>query len=329
MKVMHAVPALALGLLAAGAWAQEEAPAPEGEKVVITGQRPGPGLWKVSKGDHVMYVFGDYAPLPAKMDWRSHEVEAILAKSQEYLPKPDFGISVGLWGGLKMLPFAIGYKDNPDGAKLVDVLPAETYDRWQVLKAKYIGKDSGIERERPMFVAETLYRKGLEKNGLTMRTGVAEKIHKIAQQYKVKTTSSSFHMELENPGQALKAFKNSPGADTACFAKTVDKLESDLDAMRVRANAWAVGDMSKITSLSFAEREEACKEAVKANDAFKSNEKLVQAEKDIGRKWLENAERALAANSTTFAVLSLARILDPKGPLAELQAKGYKVEAPE
>lgn len=329
MRVKHAVPALAFSLLAASAWAQEEAPAPEGEKVVITGQRPGPGLWKVSKGEHVMYVFGDYAPLPTKMDWRSHEVEAILAKSEEYLPKPSFGISVGGWGALKMLPFVVGYKNNPDGAKLVDVLPAETYDRWQVLKAKYIGKDSGIERERPMFVAETLYRNGLEKNGLTTRTFVADKINKIAQQYKVKTTSSSIDTELENPGQALKAFKNSPGADTACFAKTVDNLESDLDAMRVRANAWAVGDMAKITSLSFADRDEACNAAIKANDAFRSNEKLVQAEKEIAGKWLANAERALAANNTTFAVLSLARILDPKGPLAELKARGYKVEAPE
>lgn len=323
------VSVVALSLLVGTAWAQEETPAPEGEKVVITGQRPGPGLWKVSKGEHVMYVFGDYAPLPLKMEWRSHEVEAILAKSQEFLPKPGLGISVGWWGGLKMLPFAIGFKDNPDGGKLVDVLPAETYDRWQVLKAKYIGKDSGIERERPMFVAETLYRNGLEKNGLTTRTFVADKINKIAQQYKVKTTSSSIHTELDNPGQALKAFKNSPGTDTACFAKTVDTLEADLDAMRVRANAWAIGDMSKITSLNFAEREEACKDAFTKNDAFKSNEKLVQAEKTIAGKWLANAERALDANDTTFAVLSLARILDPKGPLAELKARGYKVEAPE
>ena len=33
--------------------------------------------------------------------------------------------------------------------------------------------------------------------------------------------------------------------------------------------------------------------------------------------------------AVTFAVLPLVRLLDPKGPLAELQAKGYKVEAPE
>jgi len=327
--VKRTIAAAALILLAGAAWAQEEAPAPaaETEQVLIVGQRPGPGLWKISKGDHVLYVFGDYAPLPVKMDWRSHEVETIISKSQEYLPKPAFGIQVGFWGGLKLLPSVIGFRDNPDGAKLVDVLPAETYDRWQVLKEKYIGKDNGIERERPMFAAETLYKKGLEKNGLTMNTEVFSRLDKLAKQYKVKTTSSNLDMEMEDPGKTLKAFKKSSVNDTDCFAKTVARLESDIDAMRVRANAWAVGDMSKITSLSFADREESCKDAVINNDVFK--EKLKDVTATLQKNWVANAERALDANNTTFAVLSLHQILNPKGPVAEMKAKGYKVEAPE
>lgn len=327
--VKRTIAAAALCMLAGAAWAQEENPAPaaDTEQVLIVGQRPGPGLWKVSKGDHVMYIFGDYAPLPVNMDWRSQEVESIMAKSQEYLRKPEFGMSVGFWGGLKMLPSIFGAMNNPDGAKLVDVLPAETYDRWLVLKAKYIGDDSSIERERPMFVAETLYKKGLEKNGLTKSTGVYVRLEKLVQQYKIKTTSSNFEMELEDPAQALKDFKRSPGTDTACFVKTVDRLESDLGAMRSRANAWAVGDMSKIASLDFADREESCKDAILNNDAFKSRLKDVMA--TLKQKWVANAERALDKNDTTFAVLALQSILDPKGPVAELKDKGYKVEAPE
>ena len=327
--VKRTIAAAVMCLLAGAAWAQEETPAPaaDTEQVLIVGQRPGPGLWKVSKGDHVLYVLGDYAPLPIKMDWRSSEVEAILAKSQEFLLKPELGVSVGFWGGLKMLPFVIGFKNNPDGGKLVDVLPAETYDRWLVLKSKYIGKSNDIERERPMFVAETLYSKGLEKNGLTMHTGVYAKLDKLARQYKIKTTSSDLDMELENPSQTLKAFKNSAGTDIACFARTVEHLEVDIDAMRARANAWAVGDMSKIASLDFADREEACKDAVLNNEAFKS--KLQNVTATLQKNWVANAERALEANSTTFAVLSLHQILNPKGPVAELVAKGYKVEAPE
>ena len=326
---MKVISALAFSLLAANAWAQEDAQAPEGEKVVITGQRPGPGLWKVSKGEHVMYVFADYSPLPVKMDWRSHEVEAILSRSQEYLPKPVFGLGLSFWGKVKALPLAFGFQDNPDGAKLIDVLPAETYDRWLVLKAKYIGKTDAIERQRPLFVAEKLYRSGLEMNGLTTRTTVTETIGKLAQQYKVKTTSSNVQDDLEDPYQTIKAFKNSSGTDVNCFAKTVDRLESDIDALRTRANAWAVGDMAKIASMDFGRREEACKEAFTKNPAFKSNVQLQKMEQTLWNKWISNAQHALDANDTTFAVLSLHNVLDAKGPLAELQAKGYKVEAPE
>ncbi len=136
--VKRTIAAAALCLLSGAAWAQEESPAPaaDTEQVLIVGQRPGPGLWKISKGDHVLYVFGDYSPLPVKMDWRSQEVEAIIAKSQEFLLKPAFGVSVGFWGMVKMLPSAFSFKNNPDGKQLIDVLPAETYDHWQVLKAK-------------------------------------------------------------------------------------------------------------------------------------------------------------------------------------------------
>lgn len=62
--------ALCLALCAAApAFAQEAPPAPAPaasvtnlESVVVSGVVPGPGLWKVSKGDHVMYVLGTLSP---------------------------------------------------------------------------------------------------------------------------------------------------------------------------------------------------------------------------------------------------------------------------
>src|SRR5512141_1499781 len=51
--------------------------------VVVKGSLPGPGLWKVSKDDHVMWVLGISAPLPAQMTWKTQEVEKLLSGSQE------------------------------------------------------------------------------------------------------------------------------------------------------------------------------------------------------------------------------------------------------
>jgi len=43
-----------------------------------------------------------------------------------------------------VLPHAIGFKKNPDGARLRDLLPADVYARWLLMKAKYIGADEGM-----------------------------------------------------------------------------------------------------------------------------------------------------------------------------------------
>ena len=163
-------------LLSAPAWSQTEAPpAVEArpDTVLVVGQRPGPGMWKISKGDHVLWVFASYAPLPEKMQWRSQQVEAIIAQSQLYLSPPTLGASVGVWGGLKMLPHVVGMRKNPGGAKLRDVVAPDVYARWRVLKEKYgVGDDA--ESERPVFAAETLYRAGLKHAGLATSDEVSK-----------------------------------------------------------------------------------------------------------------------------------------------------------
>src|SRR5690242_7710009 len=51
------------------------------DEVVVSGEQPGPGLWKVTKGSHTLWILGTLTPLPQKMTWRSREVERVVAKS--------------------------------------------------------------------------------------------------------------------------------------------------------------------------------------------------------------------------------------------------------
>jgi hypothetical protein len=48
----------------------------------------------------------------------------------------------------------------------------------------------------------------------------------------------------------------------------------------------------------------------------------------LRESWLKTAEKALAANTSTFAILEMGDILGPKNYLADLQARGYTVESP-
>src|SRR3546814_747050 len=74
--------------------------------VVVSGALPGPGLWKVTKGDHVLWVLGTQAPLPKRMQWRSARVEDILAQSQEVIHAPVMGLTVQAGGFFRSLMLA-------------------------------------------------------------------------------------------------------------------------------------------------------------------------------------------------------------------------------
>jgi hypothetical protein len=329
------LPTICLLLPLTAALAQEAAPpapteeaVPEPETILLVGQRPGPGLWKVSKGDHVLWVFGSYSPLPLKMEWRSQQVESILAQSQEYLGPPGAHGHVGFFRGLTLLPSLIGIKKNPDGATLKDVLPADVYARWQPLKTKYLGKDDSIERERPIFVADALYDAALKQSGLGYGYDVSNKINAIVKERKIKKTDTSIALEMDDASKMVKDFKKSSLADTACFDKTLTRLESDLDAMRVRANAWAKGDLEAIQKLSYADQEAECRNAMRNADFIKNQKNWQNVQQRVQDAWLTAAEKALDANTTSFAMLRLSDIVGPDSYLTALKAKGYEVVSP-
>lgn len=334
--------ALSLCVIIAPGWAQTEAPPPAVEPpvateqaaplldtVLVTGQRPGPGLWKVSKGDHVLWVFGTYTPLPTKMEWRSQQVEAILAQSQEYLQPPTAEADVGFFSKVAMLPFAIGFKKNPDGAHLKELVAEPVYARWLVLKTKYLGDDDDIERERPIFAANALYRKALEQAGLNGAPAAGKTLEKLIKQSGIKQTGTGIKLAVDDPVTMLREFKKTPLEDAACFAHTLTRLEVDIEAMRVRANAWAIGDLPTIEKLSYAGVQGACNAAIMNSAVVQRRPGMQAVEARILESWLAAAEKSLATNVSTFATLQLKDMLDPKGYMAALQAKGYVVEKPE
>lgn len=299
---------------------------PVPQTILVSGSRPGPGLWKVSKGDHVMWVFGTYSPVPIKMEWRSRDVEKKIAESQEYLKPPGSGISVG-WGAVTALPFLMGVKKNPDGAELKDLLPPDVYARWKPLKQVYFGDDNGIERERPSFVAAELSNRALKQAGLTNSNEITKTIEKLVDKHNVKIVDATVQVKIKDPGQAVRDFKKSPMDDVPCLAKTIDRLDGDLVAMRARANAWAVGEYEDIRKLDYGERA-ACRQAVLSSSLAKNQPELQTLNERALASWVAAAEKALATNTSTFAVVHIKEILDPKGVIATLQSKGYTVEPP-
>ena len=215
----------------------QDAPAPAAstsqvtnlEAVTVSGEQPGPGLWRVSKGDHVMWVLGTLSPLPDRMQWKTNDVEQTIASSQEVLGPPSIALKpkTNFFGKLFLLPSLIGARKNPDGQKLQQVVPAPDYARWLTLKQQYIGSDRGIEEWRPIFAAVELYDKAIKRHGMTASGGVKDTVRNLAKKHNVKFVTARYTMLVEQPRDAVKTFKSSPMDDRECFGRTLDTVERD------------------------------------------------------------------------------------------------------
>jgi hypothetical protein len=326
--LMVCVPAFAQSVPAAST--STSTPVAELPVVIVSGVQPGPGLWKVSKGEHVMWVLGTLSPLPRAMQWQSQDVEDAIGASQQLLLAPSIQLDahIGLFGKLLLLPSVYGARKNDDGRTLQDVLPPEAYARWQVLKQKYLGRDRGIERWRPLFASQELYRTALKANGLSRSGGVQASIDALAKRHGVAEVPVAYRVLIEHPSDAIKAFKQAAPHDITCFIRTLDSVEHDLPAMTARANAWATGDLQRLRELPDSDRRDACVSAL-TGAGFAQTLGLNDVPAQLRGSWLTAARKALATNAQTFALLPMEELLKPDGYLARLHAEGYQVEAPE
>jgi hypothetical protein len=310
------------------------APAPEAAvrefaPIVVTGLQPGPGLWKVSRGDHVLWVLGTLSPLPRGIEWDTNAVEKAISRSQEVLQSPSVQIEsdAGFFGKLALIPAALRARKNPDGRSLQQLVPPQEYARWQALKRKYIGGDRGIERWRPVFAALELYDKAIRKSGMRQGGVVAPVVEKMAKRYGVKITKPEVLVTIAKPRETLQDFAATTLDDRDCFTRTLDRIEGDLGTMVVRANAWAIGDIQTLREQPFGNQFTACTAAF-TGAALARKHGVADLPQRLERKWMAAAEAALARNTSTFATLPIAELLKEDGYLAKLQAKGYQVEAP-
>src|SRR5690349_2405874 len=65
----------------------DEGTEPDLEVVVVTGEQPGPGLWKVTSksGFHELWILGEVSPFTRQVKWQPREFDKVLRSSQELL----------------------------------------------------------------------------------------------------------------------------------------------------------------------------------------------------------------------------------------------------
>lgn len=308
------------------------APVRELETITVSGIQPGPGLWRVSNGEHTLYILGTQSPLPKNMRWRSDEVEQVLQIAERVLGSPGVQIDadVGFFRGMLLLPSAMKAAKNPDDQRLQDVLPAETYARWSQLKQRYLGRDAGIEKKRPLIAVFQLYQEALSRSGLKERSVIEPVLQAALKKRKLKSTPTTLELKIEDPKQAIADFRKEAlkPADLECFNRTLDRIEFELPQMAARANAWAVGDVAALRSQPAEAQQLACLSAWFDTDVARKRG-LTDLDVRVRETWLKHADQALQESRISFATVGIGELLKPGGYLTQLHARGYTVEAPE
>lgn len=287
--------------------------------MVVTGKRPGPPLWKISNQGNVLWVFGTLDYLPKRLRWDPASVRFILSESEEYISPPRVSsFERNPFKAISLMRTLSRIQKLPDGKTLQDVLPEELYVRFLEVKSIYAPRDNKLLNLRPATAASQLFSAARDAVGLSFDRQVSSRLRRIA---RGQGASMISHEDNSlDPKILFQGYENIlMDAEITCMESTLETIETDLQAMIVRANAWADGDAELLLELDYPNRREVCVESI-----FDSEELRIIIEQTHAQ-WVKSVESALINNKISFANFPMREIAHPEGLLAQLRQQGYIV----
>ncbi|MGO4776728.1 hypothetical protein AB4084_14690 [Lysobacter sp. 2RAB21] len=102
---------------------------------------------------------------------------------------------------------------------------------------------------------------------MSLKGVVQPVVEKTAKQHDVPITEARVTLKIDDPKATLKEFSASALDDRECFSKTMARIEGDLESMRARGNAWAIGDIATLRTLPQGDQYRTCLDALAATGA--------------------------------------------------------------
>ena len=300
------------------------------DSVAVVGVLPGPGFWQVRHGENTVWILASIRPVPKRMRWETIKLERKLAESQLLIGSPSVRLDadIGFFGKIGLIPSLLKARKNPDGRTLQQLLPPASYQRWLVLKRKYIGDDKSIENWRPIFAAQALYDKAIAKAGLSEDGIVWPQAEKLAKRAEVPVLRPQIKVDIGNPKQFIKTFNKNSLDDVACFEKTLDSIERDVQFMAARARLWSEGDVAGLRGISQEDFSGTCIDALLGSGVAQSAG-LGNVPERVRAAWLAAVDKSLGQHRSAVAVVNIAELIRPGGMLDRLRAKGYTIIEPD
>jgi len=293
--------------------------------LLVTGERPGPALWKVTWRDHTLWMLPVLSPLPRQVAWRSREVEQVLAQSQAVYTEPSLDIDLDSGGKATAAVYAALL--NPGHHWLRDILPADLYAEFSAFNRSYAGNDVRLEVFRPFYAFLQLRKEALQRLHLDSDGQVHEQIARAAREHGVALHSLGREVRPRQRTLASNLARIAPQADTDCARAQMLALQREMRAAIDRANAWSVGDIAALRADWAAGRQQP--QAASCGALFEQLTPTRRAIRDIRNAAYGTLQKALRGNRSTLALVLPEDVFEPDGLVARLRAAGYQVTEPD
>lgn len=298
-------------------------PEPAMDEVLVTGEQPGPALWQVSSGDHVLWILGEVAPLPRKVKWRSRQFEELLANSQEVVLHD----SSHVFRGRQAAEVARANK-LPDERSLSEVVSTGLRARVDAV-AKLYGVNEPLESLSPSVVGTRLANASLKTLDLRA-VSLQVSVETMARKAKVKVSYYAVPSPEIPFDEQVRMIKDNTLASCP-LERVIDVLEDGGVGLRRLANAWSVGDIGALRRLvpdyglfTAGFRAGSC--SIEDHASQPPTDAPVSVRTTA---WLHEVERALRENVSTLAVVPIPELFAEDGYLAALRVRGYRVVEPD
>lgn len=331
MRITRIILTIFFGLLAPMSIAGEsrEQPLEILDEVLVSGTQPGPALWQVRSGSNILWVLAEVRYVAKDVKWRSKQVESVLAGAQEVLvvhgggDAPEYARpSVELTRKEREALMEQASR-LPYGQTLRDILPADLYAHFEAVRATFPSRDKNGDKAMEGFTPGSAQNRLWNRALVALKLGLAavtDRVVDMAKRRRVKVT-------VVEP-LIWTRFAPHPRIESAMDICPLDGLLQELDGRGAkwvaRANAWAVGDIERLTQF--------VRPSPLQRTECEGRENPYAIEGSIGARhkeaWLAAMERSLASNRSTLAVIDAPLLLSAGGLLEDLRSRGYEVVGP-
>lgn len=296
--VVKVVTLLVCALLLTGVLAAGEAP----EQIVVTGRLPGPPLWKITRGQHTLWLFADLPVVPGDLSWDTSRVAQILSEAEVFVSPPRIKVgSLAAMLGLRKSNVGelVGALQRLDeGHTLQQVIEPALYQRLsENVPPDMLRKYSHY---KPWQAALRLMDFWMEREGFSNSASlkVNRELDRLRRKYRVRKVSSDLAVALAEFEQYLQTQMAIPEEHgSACLAAMLD-LRENAETVKQTLTRWFAGELPVSSAL---DPLHLCQETGPL-PGRQNLERSVQM-------WVSHAEQALANHKVSFAVVPIGLLL--------------------